>query len=266
MLVHGTPGGSDSSIAMGRFLVEAGFELIAPSRPGYLGTLPDGRGAIDDQADLYAALLDALGYDRTGVLTWSGGGPSGYRLAVRHPERVTALVAFAAVSGRYTPAAENLESRMITNTSAGNWVLRFLAMHAPKLTISATLNAEGDLSKDELKELVSEAVANDRARDVVLTMANVVADHAHRREGIENDWARFADIESLELERITAPTLVIGGTADTDVAPDHSIHATRTIPCAEQIVMQRGTHLCLFVHPDAPAARGQAVATLRANA
>ena len=33
MLIHGTPGGSDSSVAMGRFLVEAGFELIAPSRP-----------------------------------------------------------------------------------------------------------------------------------------------------------------------------------------------------------------------------------------
>jgi pimeloyl-ACP methyl ester carboxylesterase len=89
--------------------VEVGFELISPSRPGYLGTRLDGRGAIDDQADLYAALLDALGHDRAGVLTWSGGGPSGYRLAVRHPERVTALVAFAAVSGRYTRAAENLD-------------------------------------------------------------------------------------------------------------------------------------------------------------
>jgi len=76
---------------MGRFLVEAGRELIAPSRTGYLGTPLDGCGAIDDQADLDVARLDALGHDRAGLLAWSGGGASGNRLAARHPERVTSL-------------------------------------------------------------------------------------------------------------------------------------------------------------------------------
>jgi pimeloyl-ACP methyl ester carboxylesterase len=128
---------------MGRFLAQAGFELIPPSRPGYLNTALDGRGAIDDQADLHAALLDVLGHGRAGVLPWSGGGPSGYRLAVRHPERVSSLVAFAAVSGRYEPAKKNLDSRVLINTSVGNWILRFLAAHAPTQTISATLKAEG---------------------------------------------------------------------------------------------------------------------------
>lgn len=74
LLVHGTPGGADSSLAMGWFLEAAGFEVIAPSRPGYLGTSLDGRSTIDEQADLLAALLDALGFNRTGVVTWSGGG------------------------------------------------------------------------------------------------------------------------------------------------------------------------------------------------
>jgi pimeloyl-ACP methyl ester carboxylesterase len=50
IMIHGTPGGSDSSVAMGRFLVEAGCELIAPSRPGDLGTALDGRGAIGGAA------------------------------------------------------------------------------------------------------------------------------------------------------------------------------------------------------------------------
>jgi pimeloyl-ACP methyl ester carboxylesterase len=131
--------------------------------------------------------------------------------------------------------------------------------------ISATLDAEGDLSKAELKQLVAAAVANDRARDVVLTMANVVADRAHRREGIENDLARFAAIESLELEKINAPTLIISGTADIDVSPDHSTHAAETIPGAERLVLDRGTHLCLFVHPDANAAQARVIAKLRAN-
>ncbi len=66
LMIHGTPGGWDSSVAMGRFLVEAGCELIAPARPGYQDTPLDGRAAIDEQADLHAALLDALGHGAPG--------------------------------------------------------------------------------------------------------------------------------------------------------------------------------------------------------
>lgn len=264
LVIHGTPGGSDSSVAMGRFLVDAGFELIAPSRPGYLGTPLGERGAIDDQADLHAALLEELGHPRAGLLTWSGGGPSGYRLAVRHPDRVSALVAFATVSKAYPKPKEKLEERLMMETSEGNWLLRFLAAHAPKATVSATLGAEGDLSKAELKDLMAETLEDDRKLDVVLTMANVCGDYANRREGVESDWARFGKIESLELERVTAPTLVINGTADVDVPAAHSDHAATTIPEAEHLVMERGTHLCLFVHPDAEAAQARAVTKLGA--
>lgn len=266
LMLHGTPGGSDSSLAMGRFVAAAGHELIAPSRPGYLGTPLDGRGAIDDQADLHAALLDALGHDRAGLLTWSGGGPSGYRLAVRHPDRVSALVAFAAVSQAWHPADDDLEARLLLKTSFGNWLLRFLTHHAEKTMVSATLQAEGSLSKDELKALVEEVIAEPDQREVVLTMAEVVADYDHRREGMDNDIARFAEIDSLELARITVPTLVINGDADADVPPAHSDHAAATIPGAEHLVMDRGTHLSLFAHPDAHAAQARALTKLGAPA
>jgi pimeloyl-ACP methyl ester carboxylesterase len=263
MLIHGTPGGSDSSVAMGRFLADAGFELIAPSRPGYLGTPLDDRRSIDDQAELVAALLDELGQERAGLLTWSGGGPSGYRLAVRHPDRVSALVAFAAVSQRHPNPKENLEERLLMKTSVGNWLLRFLAVHAPKEMVAETLKAEGDLSKDELESLVADVLGDDRKLEVVLAMANVVGDHAHRSAGVDNDWARFGEIESLELEKVKARTLVINGAADIDVPPQHSEYAAATIPDAERLIMDRGTHLSLFVHPEAAAAQARAVETLR---
>ena len=117
---------------MGRFLIDAGFSLVAPSRPGYVGTPLEGRESFDDQADLLAALLDALECDRAGVITWSGGGPIGYRLAVRSPERISALVAFAAVSGPYASPNEGLEDRALMETSPGNWLLRRLADRAPR--------------------------------------------------------------------------------------------------------------------------------------
>ena len=263
LFVHGSPGGSDSSIAMGRFLVEAGFEVLAPARPGYPGTALAGGEQIDQQADLHAALLDALAIADAGVVTWSGGGPSGYRLAVRHPERVNALVAFAAVSQRWEPPKAGVDERLMENTSAGNWMLRFMADHLPKSTISATLAAEGDISKEELKALTEAAMEDDRQSEVVLTMARVVGDHKDRKDGLDNDVARFGEIENLELERIVAPTLVIHGSADTDVSPAHGDHAAATIPGAEFLSLEHGTHLALFVHPDHEEAQARAVVTLK---
>ena len=265
LFVHGTPGGWDSSLAMGRFLVEAGFELIAPARPGYLGTPLGERRGIDDQADLLAALLDSLGHERAGVVSWSGGGPSAYRLAVRRPERVSALVAFAAVSRAYAEPSEGIEERLVMKTRAGNWLLRFLARHDERRMLAETLAAEGDLNRAELEALVSVVLEDERMREVVATIEAVVGDYPHRREGIDNDWTQFAAIGSLELDRIEAPTLVVHGDADADVSPAHGDHAARSIPGAEHLVLERGTHLCLFAHPEAEAAQTRVVAKLRAS-
>lgn len=77
--------------------------MLACSRPGYLNTpLASGRG-LAEQADLFAALPDAMATQRVSVVTVSAGGPPGYLFAARHPERVTALVTIASVSGRYAP-------------------------------------------------------------------------------------------------------------------------------------------------------------------
>lgn len=263
VLVHGTPGGADSSIAMGAFLVDAGFELIAPSRPGYLGTPLDGRESFDSQADLLAALLDELGHPTASFLTWSGGGPSGYRLAVRHPGKLDRLVAFAAVSGNYESPNEGFSDRLVMETKPGNWLLRQLTARAPKTTLKATLGAEGDLTRKELKAQVAEILGDPEQTDVVMEMARVVGDYEHRKAGVVNDRARFREIDSLELERIAAPTLVVVGDVDVDVPPSHSHHAAETIPGAELLVMEKGTHLALFAHPEARAAQARVVEFLR---
>lgn len=57
------------------------------------------------QADAHAALLDNLGVRRAAVLAASAGGASALQLAIRHPERVSALVLVSSVApGPYRPA------------------------------------------------------------------------------------------------------------------------------------------------------------------
>ncbi|MBJ7354932.1 MAG: alpha/beta hydrolase [Thermoleophilaceae bacterium] len=265
LFVHGTPGGSDTSWAMGQFLVDAGLTVIAPSRPGYLGTELGENKTIDQQADLLAALMTTLGFEKFSVVAWSGGGPSSYRLAVKYPDRVNALVPFACVSGKYAEPKENLETKLIFRTSFGHWLMHFLAQHAPESTIKSTLGEEGDLSRAELKRQATEVIGDEQQAAVPLALAEVVADFDNRTVGFDNDWAQFEAIDSLELEKVTAPTLVVYGDADADVDPVQSANAVAAVPGAEEYVIEKGTHLALFAHPDAHVAQARVLEFLFAH-
>ena len=259
LAIHGTPGGSDQGVLMGRFLAAAGFRVIAPSRPGYLGTpLTDALATPDGQADLHAALLDELGIDRAAILAWSGSGPSSYRLAAKHGERVSALAASAAVSRRYEVESTTTDGFMF-GTAAGNWLMRVLVAHAPEQVVQGELDAEGDLTKEQIEERTKAVMADPDKSAFALGMALTTSTRGDRRAGYENDLEQLAAIESLGLEEIAVPTLIIQGTADTDVRPEFSAHAAETIPDARLVEIESGTHLALFLSDEAGAVQAQVI-------
>lgn len=149
LVIHGSPGGIDAAELMARFLPKTRLKTILLSRPGYLGTELGDRHSIDRQADLLPALLDELGIARAAVYTWSGGGPAGYRLAVRHPDKVVSLVALAAVSQAYDDAKLAGATRLLFTTSAGRWLMRALAAHQPRHCIAGALSSEGHLTRQQ---------------------------------------------------------------------------------------------------------------------
>lgn len=259
VVVHGSPGGIDAAELMAGFLPRDGIAAILLSRPGYLGTALGDRRSVDLQADLLAALLDHLDVERAGVFTWSGGGPAGYRLAVRHPERVTAIVACAAVSQAYHVPEADLATRLMFTTAAGRWLLRLLAAHQPKQYIAGALAGEGDLTDEQLARRVEEVFADQVKRDFVLALGPTAVQDASRRAGYRNDIDQFAAITSLELAEVAVPTLVIQGTADSDVSPAQSAFAAATIPGAELLTLDTGTHLALYTHPEAASAQARVV-------
>ncbi|MDO8188340.1 alpha/beta hydrolase [Conexibacter sp. JD483] len=261
LVVHGSPGGIDAAEIMARFLVAAGRKAILLSRPGYLGSELGDRTTIDQQADLLAALLDALAIERAGVLAWSGGGPSSYRLAVRHPQRVSGLVVCAGVSHAIEEPQEPLSDKLMFSTRPGAWLLRLLQQHAPERLISATLGSEGDLTKEELSARTAEVFADPVKRAFVVDLGGTVI-HRDRQAGLDNDWAQFGAIADLELERVSVPTLLVQGSADSDVVPEHSAFAAAKVPGAELLTLDRGTHLAFWTHPESDAAQARALAVL----
>jgi pimeloyl-ACP methyl ester carboxylesterase len=246
---------------MGEFLVDAGFRVVAPSRPGYLDTpLTDDRATPAQQAALHAALLDALGVDRFALACWSGGGPSSYQLAIDHPERVTAVAAIAAVSKPYT--FEHTSEETILFGRPGTWLMKEMAKHSPKQTVKMLVTEEGDLPKDKAKELVAAIWEDEARRDWVLRWLTTVT--GARKVGFANDRKHFPDLQ-LDLAAVAAPVLLVHADTDSDVGFEHSDHAAEVLPEAELHTIHDGTHISAWTGPDDEQARQRIVDHLRAR-
>jgi pimeloyl-ACP methyl ester carboxylesterase len=95
LLLHGFP----TSSHMFRNLIPAladRYHVIAPDYPGYgQSDMPDRAKfayTFDRFGELVGGLLDKLGIARYSVYVMDYGAPVGWRLALQHPERVTALI------------------------------------------------------------------------------------------------------------------------------------------------------------------------------
>jgi pimeloyl-ACP methyl ester carboxylesterase len=95
LLLHGYP----TSSHMFRHLMPrlaSSFRLIAPDLPGFGFTeVPAARQyryAFDDLAVTINAFVEALNLKRYAVYVFDYGAPTGFRLAVAHPERVAAII------------------------------------------------------------------------------------------------------------------------------------------------------------------------------
>lgn len=92
LAVHGSGGGYDQGMAFAGALADHGIRVIAMSRFGYLRTPMPADASAAAQADAHVCLLDALGIHQAAVSGVSAGAPSALQMAIRHPERVSALV------------------------------------------------------------------------------------------------------------------------------------------------------------------------------
>jgi len=97
LVCHGTSSNCFSTEMAGP-LVEAGFSVLTPSRPGYGRTPLEAGGSAAEAAQALVALLDDLHIPTCVVVAVSGGGPTGVALAGGFPQRVKRLVLAAAVT------------------------------------------------------------------------------------------------------------------------------------------------------------------------
>jgi pimeloyl-ACP methyl ester carboxylesterase len=97
LVCHGTSSNC-FSIDTSTPLVEAGFSVLTPSRPGYGRTPLEVGPSAAEAAQALIALLDSLQVQTCAMVAISGGGPTGVALAAGFPQRVTHLVLAEAIT------------------------------------------------------------------------------------------------------------------------------------------------------------------------
>lgn len=242
LVSHGGPGGFDQALAWCRHLRDGGCELLAPSRPGYLRTPLESGRSPEDQADLYAAILDALHIDRAVALGFSSGGPSAAHFAARHPDRISVLLLDTAILQPFEPPISTLE-RAALESSSIIWLSYQMACRRPKLMTRWAVGGMSEGLTKERKKAASDWITSDpdRLHDFQEALISV-APRKYREPGWANDQVNEAALALIPFADITAPTLIAQGTNDGIVPVGHATNAADRIAGAELIFVQEGHH------------------------
>jgi pimeloyl-ACP methyl ester carboxylesterase len=92
LLLHGFPTSSHMFRDLIPLLADR-LHIAAPDLPGFgLSPSPGGRLTFDRMAQTIDRFTEQVGFDRYAVYVFDYGAPTGFRLAVKHPERISAII------------------------------------------------------------------------------------------------------------------------------------------------------------------------------
>ena len=225
VVVHGTPGGYDQAQVTAAGLGLGDRRVVSVSRPGYLRTPLASGPSPQEQADLFAEVLDALGIERAVIIGVSGGGPTAVQFALRHASRCARLVLIESLVQTFTE--HQMYAALPPFARIGTWLGERLT-HIDAVIAAYLLVTP---RSDPGRAVAAAAVRFDR-----------------RRAGYAADMRLFEDVPDYPFERINVPTLVIHGTADTDVPFEQAQMSADRIPGAKLVAVPGADHLSLWRH------------------
>lgn len=242
LVFHSAPGGYDQSLALAGFLEDAGFQIIAPSRPGYLRTPLATGPELESQAEAAIQLLDHLEIPKVGVIGFGWGASAAIEFARHFPDRASALILVSPATSETPPAPGiPLPQAIAKKLGSDAGALKFLkkaANHPDEILGEAfELTCSGG-PVDRLSWvnfIFYNPAESERFQEILLSLAPLSA----RQSGLENDILQpLASLRGLK-----TPALVIQGGLDKAVTP--ASDRSRIAP-AELFSLPKEGHLVLL--------------------
>ena len=237
LMIHGAGGGYDQGLLVARDVFEPGYDIIAPSRFGYLRTPVPEDCSPAAQADAHVALLDDLGIERAIVAGVSAGAPSAIEMALRHPDRVSALILL--VPRAYAPG-QPVGAELSPSNRA---VLKLIESSADFAYWLAIRFARSSLVRFLGVPPEVEAQAPGAERDRVTAIMRSILPLSRRVAGLRADG--MAEIGEWPLDKVTVPTLVISAEDDLFRTLPAARFTADHIKDAELKVLPSGGHLMI---------------------
>ena len=246
LMVHGSGGGHDQGMDWARSLTQHGIRVIAVSRFGYLRTPRPADASPEAQADAHVCLLDALGIGKTAVVGVSAGAASALQMALRHADRLSALVLVVPIAWKPGSVADSAPK---VSDDKDTWLLRLLG--SDFIYWAGLQIARDPIFRHLLAtppELIHAASSQEQAR--VTAMADHVLPVSQRRLGLVDDTQLGKQLRPAALETVAVPTLVISARDDGFGTYAGAEYTASQIPGARFIGFRSGGHL-LVGHDEA---------------
>jgi len=220
LIVHGGNGNCYTDVRQST-LIDNGFSVLVPSRPGY-GKTPRCLGrTAGEQAEVLKRLIDGLSIDGVSLIAVSAGGPTGLEFAKRYPDLCDCLVLEEAVSKTWIP-----------RLSPQYWAMKYI--FDPRRQARLWESQRRELSENPERHLIKLA-----RRFSTLEPGKVLEDwdgedrrfYARMLDSFEADsgFVFTMDHRASELETIGVPTLIIHSRFDRNVPFSHARYAHEMI-------------------------------------
>ena len=248
LVFHDAPGGYDQGAALAGFLVDEGFQVISPSRPGYLRTPLETGITPENQADAAAQLLDSLDIGQTAVLGFGWGGPAALEFARRFPQRTNALVFVGAAVGRLNaPTAPAVPFPQAVGEGltgdVGSWLYVRLSENDPAAALRAAFSM-ASIGGSEAREIWTGLVLDNPDQLALFrSLALSLSPISPREMGLRNDLLQVRAFPEIPFQSITTPVLIVHGGLDKAI-PVAPVEAAKSkLPNSELLLFPDDGHL-----------------------
>lgn len=234
VLIHGLAGRWQNWLENVQALA-ADFDVIALDLPGFgASDEPAEPISIPGYARTVTALMDTLGIDRAHFVGNSMGGQTAARAAIDFPERVDSLVLVSAAghSTSKTPEFVGGGAGVLGKTLSRLMKHREFFARRPGLRRLALLGVAAHPERFRAEMAWELTGLGENAG--FAAAANALIRHDFRDE----------------LDRITAPTLVIWGELDRLVGVGDAHRFARSIPGARKLILRETGHVAMIERPD----------------